>query len=402
MLLEFTVGNFLSFKNKKTLSLEAGRITELKENIKQKGKYKVLRSAVIYGANSSGKSNFIKALDFMITTVQLSSKLNSTDKFNVRPFLLNTETENLPSYFEVLFFIEENLYRYGFELNNTTIHSEWLYISNENSKKEEVCFIRNLEGIGVAENFKGATGLEEKTRSNALFISVLDQFNNEIANKVMNKFKMTTIVSGLAHEESINMTDAMYNLNTYKSNVEEFIKNLDLGFKSFNIDVDEKKKFKDRLLTIHNKYNNKGEVVEKLEFNMKDQESSGTNKIFDICGDILFAHGFGETLIIDELDAKLHPILTQAIIKLFNNKDTFDSGQLIFSTHDTNLLGSNLFRRDQIWFTEKDDFEATDLYSLLEFKDESGKTIRNDRSFESDYIRGRYGAIPYIANYQKI
>ena len=127
------------------------------------------------------------------------------------------------------------------------------------------------------------------------------------------------------------------------------------------------------------------------------------NKIFDLAGYIVLALKFGSLVLIDELDSKLHPILTQEIIKLFNNPETNPkNAQLIFTTHDTNLLGANLFRRDQVWFTEKDDFEATDLYSLLEFKDEDGKTIRKDRSFEKDYIRGRYGAIPYITNFQEI
>lgn len=403
MLLEFTVGNYLSFKDRKTFSLEAGSIKELSGNIIRKGKYKVLRSAIIYGANSSGKSNFIKALDFMMDTVKESSKLNSTDKLNVKPFLLSTETENLPSYFETLFLIDTRRFRYGFEIDNDRIHSEWLYILNENSKKEDLYFVRTLDGIGIADIFKNAKGIEEKTRDNALFISTLDQFNNDIAHEIIRKFNLTTIISGIDHQDSITMTNTMYNLKRYKTEVEQFIKNLDLGFKNFMIDDDTNKLFKNRLITLHNKYNPKGEVVSQFEFKMEEQESSGTNKIFDICGEILFAHSLGETLIIDELDAKLHPILTQAIIKLFNSAETNpNGGQLIFSTHDTNLLGANMFRRDQIWFTEKDNLEATDLYSLLEFKDENGKTIRNDRSFENDYIRGRYGAIPYISNYQKI
>ena len=136
---------------------------------------------------------------------------------------------------------------------------------------------------------------------------------------------------------------------------------------------------------------------------MNEQESSGTNKIFDLSGYIVFTLKYGLTLVVDELDAKLHPILTQSIITLFNNPETnTKNAQLIFTTHDTNLLGANLFRRDQIWFTEKNNFEATDMYSLLEFKDEDGNTIRKDRSFEKDYIRGRYGAIPYISNFQEI
>jgi len=136
---------------------------------------------------------------------------------------------------------------------------------------------------------------------------------------------------------------------------------------------------------------------------MTEKESSVTNKLFDLAGYILFALEFEIVLIIDELDSKLHQILTQEIIKLFNNPETNPkNAQLIFTTHDTNLLGADLFRRDQIWFTEKDDFEATDMYSLLEFEDEDDNTIRKDRSFEKDYIRGRYGAIPYISNFQEV
>jgi len=136
MLLEFTVGNFLSFKEKKTFSLEAGSISEHKENVVKDGKYKVLRSAVIYGANSSGKSNFIKALDFMVNTIKNSSKLNSTDKLSVTPFLLNIKTQNEPSYFEIIYLRLGVRYRYGFEIDNEKVCNEWLYILENDSKKK--------------------------------------------------------------------------------------------------------------------------------------------------------------------------------------------------------------------------------------------------------------------------
>ena len=130
---------------------------------------------------------------------------------------------------------------------------------------------------------------------------------------------------------------------------------------------------------------------------MKEHESSGTNKLFDLAALVIGQLDFGYPLIVDELDSKLHPLLTQHIIKLFNNPKTNPKGaQLIFATHDTNLLNVKTFRRDQIWFTEKDHSEATDLYSLAEFREPEGNKIRKDRSFEKDYINGRYGAIPYI------
>lgn len=403
MLLEFTVGNFLSFKDKKTFSLEAGSISEHKDNVVKEGKYKVLRSAVIYGANSSGKSNFIKALEFVIETVKNSSKLNSTDKLDVKPFLLSTETEKKPSFFEILFIDSENRYRYGFELDNEKVHSEWLYILGNNSKKEVLYFIRNYQGIGVADVFEEAKGLEAKTRDNGLFISVADQFNSLVSRIVLRELSYITILSGIDHQDSVRMTNVLYNEDDLKIELISLIKNLNLGFNNFNINDDTKQEFKNRVSTIHKKYNNKGKFISDVEFKMTEQESSGTNKLFDLAGYIVFTLHFGLQLFIDELDSKLHPILTQEIIKIFNNPETNPkNAQLIFTTHDTNLLGANLFRRDQIWFTEKDDFEATDMYSLLEFKDEDGNTIRKDRSFEKDYIRGRYGAIPYISNFQEI
>ncbi len=403
MLLEFTVGNFLSFKDKKTFSLEAGSISEHKDNVVKEGKYKVLRSAVIYGANSSGKSNFIKALDFMTSTVTESSKLNSTDKLNAKPFLLNTETENEPSFFEILFTKSNKRYRYGFELDNDKIHSEWLFVLEANSKKEVPYFVRELEGIGVADIFEEAKGLETKTRDNGLFISVADQFNSLVSKIVLKELSYIKILSGIDHQESISMTKVFYKEDDLKIELIDLIKKLNLGFSNFNINDDINLEFKSRVSTLHKKFDHKGKFISDIEFKLTDQESSGTNKLFDLSGYIVFALYFGIQLVIDELDSKLHPILTQEIIKIFNNPETNPkNAQLIFTTHDTNLLGANLFRRDQIWFTEKDDFEATDMYSLLEFKDEDGNTIRKDRSFEKDYIRGRYGAIPYISNFQEI
>jgi AAA15 family ATPase/GTPase len=404
MLLEFTVGNFLSFKDKKTFSLEAGGIkTVLPDNVVQNGKYKVLRSAAIYGANSSGKSNFVKALDFMVNTVKNSSKLNSIDKLGAKPFLLNTETENQPCYFEILFTEGASRYRYGFELDNDKIHSEWLFILEANSKKEVPYFVRELEGIGVADVFEEAKGLESKTRDNGLFIPLVDQFNSEVAKSAMRNMSKMKVLSGIEHKSAISMTSVLYRYDEDRQEIESFIEKLKLGFDRFKLDDDANFSFGKRIKTIHKKYNGKGEFISDLEFDLNDQESSGTNKLFDLSGNIVFSLMYGSVLIIDELDSKLHPILTQEIIKLFNNPETNPkNAQLIFTTHDINLLGANLFRRDQIWFTEKDEFEATDLYSLLEFKDGNGKSVRNDRSFEADYIRGRYGAIPYISNLQEI
>ena len=152
MIIEFTVGNFLSFKENKTLSLEATSITEYKESTFKSGDYKLLKSAVLYGANSSGKSNFIKAMSTMKRIVMTSVEKTSASKFEIIPFLLNTSTETKPSYFELVFLIEKTRYRYGFEIDNTSIHGEWLFkLEGDN---EIPLFIREEDGIGITDDFK--------------------------------------------------------------------------------------------------------------------------------------------------------------------------------------------------------------------------------------------------------
>jgi AAA15 family ATPase/GTPase len=156
--------------------------------------------------------------------------------------------------------------------------------------------------------------------------------------------------------------------------------------------------YKIDIKTIHKKYNTKDKVTGNVEFDMRSQESSGTNKLFNISGPVFDVLNDGGVLVVDELDASLHPILTLSITKLFNSIEINPhNAQLIFATHDTNLLYYGNYRRDQIYFMEKDHLGASEMYSLVEYKEE-GKTIRKDRSFEKDYIEGRYGAIPFIGN----
>ena len=156
--------------------------------------------------------------------------------------------------------------------------------------------------------------------------------------------------------------------------------------------------YKIDIKTIHKRYdeNNKQDGI--IEFDMRSQESSGTNKLFNISGPVFDVLNDGGVLIIDELDASLHPLLTLAITKLFHSiESNRNNAQLIFATHDTNLLNYGNYRRDQVFFVEKDNYGASSMYSLVDYKEE-GKTIRKDRSFEKDYIEGRYGAIPFIDN----
>ncbi|MCL3850666.1 MULTISPECIES: ATP-binding protein [Parabacteroides] len=399
-LIEFTVENFLSFKDKKTLSMEASNIKELPDNILKTANYKLLKSAAIYGANSSGKSNLIKALKFMQDTIMNSSKLNSTDKLNVSPFMLAKENRSLPSYFEILFIQWEEYYRYGFELDNDKIHSEWLYTVPKGAKKEQPLFLRENESIGISDIFLEAKGLEERTRDNGLFLSVCDQFNVKRAKEIIESINDIRILSGVNHDPFKSMT-SVYLKNESKL-TKKFFQDLQLGF----IDIDllnEEYNWRDKANTIHNIYDISGNKIGKHSFIITESESAGTNKVFDIAGFILYTLQYGLPLVIDELDAKLHPLLTKKIIEMFHSPEINKRGaQLIFATHDTNLLGCDCFRRDQIWFTEKDEKEQTDLYSLVEFRDPDGTKVRNDRNYEKDYIQGRYGAIPFIGDFSNL
>lgn len=397
MLIEFTVGNYLSFKDKKTLSLEATAIKEYPNNVIKKGKYKLLRSAVVYGANSSGKSNLIKALELMFDFVKTSFQANSTDEINVTSFLLNKDTEDKPSFFEILFLIDDIRYRYGFEVDKKRFYSEWLF--EQKFKKEKLLFIREKDSIEVSNDFKEGKGIEEKTRNNALFLSVVDQFNGVISKKIMGWFNSQIIFSGLNHQEAKILTSLVLKFDDSKEIIKNFLIPFNLGFKDFEL-VSEKDK--NNVKTYHDKYDKKGNVIGNFEFDLVKNESSGTNKLYDIAGCLIYVLSMGQLIVIDELDAKLHPLLTMAIVKLFNSSEyNKENAQLIFATHDTNLLNCGCFRRDQIYFTEKNRTEETDLYSLVEYKESDGKKIRNDSSFEKDYINGRYGAIPYIGDFSK-
>lgn len=394
MLIEFTVGNYLSFKDKKTLSLEATAIKDIPENVVNVGKYKLLRSAVIYGANSSGKSNFLKALDKMRWIVMYSAQNNSTSDIDVLPFLLSTETEKQPSYFEILFLIDGIRYRYGFEADNKIIHSEWLFECKV--KTEKPLFFRDRDSIEVTSDFEEGKGIEEKTRDNALFLSIVDQFNGATSKKLMTWFSWQRNLSGLQHEKGKALTFKFLESENLTVWIREFLSPLGLGFQDFAV--------KDsKIVTFHNKFDGNGNIIEKYEFDLLSQESAGTNKLYDMAGNLTYGLKLGALTVIDELDAKLHPLLTMAIVKLFNSPvHNTQNAQLIFATHDTNLLNFGCFRRDQIYFTEKNNFESTDLYSLVEYIEPDGKKVRNDRSFEKDYIAGRYGAIPFVGDFSKL
>jgi len=422
MLISFTCGNFLSFKEEKSLSLlSATPVKEYQdENVFTAARYKLLKSAVVYGANASGKSNLLKALAKMRELVINSSKnIQKDEALRIRIFELCTSTTDKPAVFEITFLVAGVKYRYGFEADNKEIKSEWLYSSVK--IKEDPLFLREGDAIEVFKKFKGGKGLEERTRNNALFLSVCAQFNVEVAGVILEWFSDINIISGLQDRRYQHISESMLmNDPEAKSIITDFMRKADLGIQNIYISQTDmtvdmlpsdmpdgiKQSIIDRKLsdisTIHNIYNDKGVVAGVASFDFESQESEGSKKYFRLSGPVIDTLRNGKILVVDELDARLHPILTAEIVRLFNSKEANPrNAQLIIATHDTNLLSARIFRRDQIWFTEKDHAEATDLFSLVEYKLPKGK-VRNDASFEKDYIRGRYGAIPFPGDFSSI
>jgi len=395
--------------------MEASSIAEHKTSVKTLGRYKVLPLAVLYGANSSGKSNLIKALGFMNRMIFDSVKLNETDTLPFNPFALDETSEKQPTLFEIQFIKGKALYRYGFEYNAKEIVSEWLY-EKRFGEKEYNLFIRSHEYIEISPTrFAEGLGKDNLTNSNRLFLSLVTQLKGEKAKMIMDWFGNLNVLSGLDGEGYAGFTLGMF----YKGleGIDEataFFKKLQLGFNRFEVrksvfpkEVLDKApaEFKDRVkegkvvdtLTSHNVLNDSGQVVGERLFDEDEMESEGTKKVIELSGPIFDTLREGKVLVVDELDAKLHPLLTRNIVLLFMNPEiNKHNAQLVFATHDTNLLDLKLIRRDQIWFAEKDSFDSTDIYSLVEFKDENGNTVRNDRNIGRDYITGRYGAIPFI------
>ncbi len=421
MLIEFSVGNYRSFKEKVTFSMVAANVIAKDKKLDDTNVFAVdddlrlLKSAAIYGANASGKSNLAKALSFMnLFMINSSRETQNIDKIGVEPFRLSTEAEGEPSYFELVFLMDSRKYRYGFEATQERIISEWLF--HVPNSREARLFERKLDNFNVSGNYKAA-GIPKRTRANALFLSVSAQFNVELAEKIL---EWTTdklnIISGLDDENYLDYTISCLMDNENTTEILQLVKRLDLGIDEIQVKEedftvnslpeyipDELKKLivKDTggkatsITTIHRKFDGSGSFQSLEAFDLGNHESEGTRKIFALAGPLVNTLQEGGVLIVDELDARLHPLISRAIVKLFNSNDTNpNNAQLIFMTHDTNLLSNKLFRRDQIWFTEKNRYGATDLYSLAEYK----VKVRNDASFESDYIKGKYGAIPYIGN----
>ncbi|WP_052330114.1 AAA family ATPase [Thermicanus aegyptius] len=416
MLVQFSVGNFLSFREKVTLSMVAASIKEHKETnvFKTPKGLGLLKSAVIYGANASGKSNLLKAMAFMKRFIKNSSKEGQVGEEieGVESFRLNIATIDQPSFFEVVFLDGTTLYRYGFEVDPISVKREWLYYAPK--RKEIELFTRELDHFEISRHFEEGVGLDKRTRENALFLSVVANFQGKISSRILKWFSNFHVISGL-EDGYFSYTRRMLKEEPFKQKVINLIRAANLDIDDISVGEEEiprgfiedvmknltggqKREITFRiqnftLNTLHKKFDQENQFVGYEEFQLFHHESEGTRKLFSLFGPIIDTLDNGAILLVDALDAKLHPILTKFIIHLFHSETNPKNAQLLFNSHDTNLLNRNFFRRDQIWFTEKDEFGASDLYSLVDYN------VRNDASYEKDYLQGKYGSIPYIGQF---
>ena len=409
MLIRFSFKNFKSFKNENCLDMEATSLKEHEYSIAKTENGDYLKIAAIYGANASGKTNVLQAFSYMKKKVLVSddSRINNNlSEENIFTFMIKNEPISL----EVKILAENNkIYKYGFEVLNNAIISEWLYEKRVNKFYE--IFDRTNNNIEVKDNknkLLGLANVDEKT----LFLNVFAKIdkNNEDFNNVYNWF----IDANYLDLGDPNFENALNNRislkiiedEKYKEELLKFIKTFDATIDSINISPNSLEELK----------NTNGVVKVELVHNGEDGnkkalplvlESNGTMKMFHLFDFLMDTLRNGRVLFVDELDAKLHPLLTRYIINLFHNSEkNIGNGQLIYSTHDTVNLNKETFRRDEIWFVEKDKNGVSELYSLSDYiiEDENGnaKKVRNDATYNKDYLTGRYGAIPVLEEFDII
>lgn len=416
MLLQFNFKNYKSFRDDTTLDLTATKISEFNNHVISIANERILPVAAIFGANASGKSNVQEAFRYMATYVlqslnyggdESSSKKKKSEFFKPTPFLFDTKSKTAESTFEVYFIdTEENgtkTYNYGFAVNNTGVCEEWLNYKSKSSRGDfKTIFYRkgdelDLAGIPVKSQENLRIALEKETLLVSLGARlkiaklkyVRDWFvGNEVANfgQPIENFVLSQIIpEGFADDKEV------------QKKVVKFFSSFDASIIDFNVetlptndDNDEHEHIK--IDAVHKMIGSDETTTIPLS-----HESAGTLKMFALYPMLQFVLSSGGVLFIDELNARLHPLLVRTFVITFLNPEiNTNHAQLIFTSHDSWQLNGNMLRRDEIWFTEKDTDGVSTLYSLADFVDEDGTKIRKDENYERNYLLGKYGAIPSL------
>lgn len=420
MLLRFAVENHLSIKEKQELSLVASSLKDREDGLipcaAAPGK-RVLPAAVIYGANASGKTNLLRALGFMRGAVLFSHNRGEPgERIPRSPFRLDPARANAPTVFELDFVVGGERYHYGFEALDDAFQSEWLYAFPSN--RRQMLFERKA-GEPIAIEFgRGLKGrnrvIADLTRPNSLFLSAAAQNNHEQIGPIARFFSEIRTafdidVPGPVLSQTLSNDDmsprvinflkkigtGIIDYRRIEQEIPEEIKKVDRAIAAaiadvnkepFSSDADDKATVSILELAHQDCYGNP------VYFDV-GEESAGTQRLLGVLGRVYRALDKGTLIVIDELDASLHTQASEAVLALVSSAALNPKGaQLITATHDTNLLRSPLLRRDQIWFTEKDEGGATHLYPLSDF------TTRRGDNFEKGYLQGRFGAIPFAGS----
>lgn len=413
MLVEFSLANYRSFHKVQTISFKAtGLVSEDRNvdetNVVGEGKNRVLKMVGLYGANASGKSNLIKGLSFFQEMVQSSLESDELAAAGVNPFKLSEQKENDSGFFQIILLIDGHKYRYGFTLDDDAkIQAEWLFGPAE--KNETYYFKRDKGEVTCnADWFKeGASLPYDKLRADALFLTFSASYDGEISRMVK---EYITRKIRIDNSDVIRMgtlrrirfmtprtfTDSL--IATGKKDVvlqwmkEAGLVYSDVTLKRIGID---KASEHNRIIFSKNTYGSDGGIKGKAEMDLDLDESEGTRKFYAYIGDLYDIFKQGGIFVSDEVDSSFHPSLLRKLITLFQNSDVNKANaQLLFTSHDTNLMKPDYMRRDQFYFAEKTITEETRLYSLSDLKG-----IRNNADFAAQYLAGFYGALPQLGNY---
>lgn len=414
MLVEFRTQNFRSLREEQVLSLVASPDKSLLDthalDTGLKAAPHVLKSAVVYGANASGKSNLIKALQYMRDVVLMSATLQPGQAFaRLQPFRLDAVSASQPTAFEVTFILDGVRYQYGFAMNAQRIVSEQLLVYK--AFKPQRWFERHFDaesGKDVYEfgpGLKGAKTLwEGATRPNALFLSMAVQLNSEALRPVYDWFAHRLVILNEHAPLSPQFSLEMLKLEAQRKAIGEFLRAADISIADVEVATKQATVHSIRFdLATGKREEDTGEqTVDEVRFHHLTEhgqavfdladESSGTRNLLFLAGPVLDILSNGQTLVVDELDTSLHTLLVQALVRLFHRPEANTGGaQLVFTTHDTSLLDAyGLFRRDQVWFVEKRPDQSSSLYPLLDF------SPRKNEALERGYLQGRYGALPLL------
>jgi len=424
MIEEFNFGNFWSFKEMQTLNMTAAKIKSKNSMLDKTNVFAVnnelslIKSKAIYGANASGKSNVIRALSAFIRIVIDSAKEENTLNL-IDSFQLSTETISQPTLFQLIFRLGKTRYRYGFEADEKSIKSEWLFSTPK--VREQALFIREkneiieinqtyfTEGILYQKLLEGSK--DQIFTETSLFLTHLNSIGfAKLSKEIFKIISSITVISGLEHSGMYNIAEDALRDSIKKKFILDLLKRADVGIEDLervdiqteylpdNAEKEVQQKFKKGKIIVSSRTQYDSNLIPagKSEFYFRNQESAGTKKMFELSPFIYKSLKDGAPLIIDEFDCRFHPSLTKKIVGLFNSPEN-KNAQLIFTTNDTNLLSSDLLRRDQIDFVEKDKYGASHLYTLAEIKG-----VRNDAAFKNDYLQGKYGAIPFLSDFTNL